>query len=114
MEYTAALELLKHEATDMDGLLVSLRMGKVPTTTQTNRILEALRSVFDAMGSAAHMERELASSLYALGFYSIEYARLLPGGDCDCDRKDFTELWYLEVQAAVESIFEGQWVETKD
>jgi hypothetical protein len=112
MEFEEAIQQLVFETEAQDGILVRLRNNTCPSQAQVSLIMQALRCVFDTLGADSLVDRRLASALYALAFYSHEYANNLTG--VDEETNSFREAVRFDIQMAVESIFCGTWIEAND
>lgn len=104
-----ARQLLSDEAFGPDGLLVKVRMGDDPGPERFDRVLAAVRTVFDAIGNAQTIDRPLAHALFALA-NDVEGQ---VGGWMDRGmiwRSRLVDQELPNLLMAVESVFAGEWL----
>jgi hypothetical protein len=66
LHYEDALRLLRAETLDEDSLLVAARMGEPVEPARLDRLITALRAIFERLHGAKTLDRELALSLHCL------------------------------------------------
>lgn len=66
---TALQELVLHEATSMDGIVVLIRMGQDPGRDRMQRLIGALKELDDILRGQTTLDRRLAYAFWALATY---------------------------------------------
>jgi hypothetical protein len=91
------------------GLPVCVRVGDDPGAERMRRLVLALRVVFDGLAGREAVDRKLAGALYGLALYVV--VPVGSGTRSRAWRAEFVDVEVVRLGAAVESIFEGVWVE---
>ena len=63
-------ELVLHEATSVDGVLVLIRMGQDPGRDRMKRLIDALKGLDEMLRGQTTLDRRLAHAFWALAFYA--------------------------------------------
>lgn len=103
MSHTDALALIKAEALGESGLVVATRMGRDLEPARVARLVSAIRTVADSLRGARSIDRELAASLYILGFEVLRQAESWASQSRELPKAVLNSL--LNPQGAVEDFF---------
>lgn len=62
-------ELVLHEGTSMDGIVVLIRMGQDPGWDRMKRLIDALKELDEILRGQTTLDRRLSYAFWALAFY---------------------------------------------
>ncbi len=68
MTEQSAIDLILREATDIDGILVAVRMGNDPGRERVAALMDALETLYTHRRGQAGLERHLAYALFGIAF----------------------------------------------
>src|SRR5262245_48763444 len=110
MTVEQARSLIRSEALGEASLLGAARMGEPLEPRRLATLIEAIRLLFGSLQGAASLDRDLAFELHLLG---AEPRRQLEswrraGGLSESEMRQV-----LGLEAAVESVFAGEWFDTR-
>jgi hypothetical protein len=113
MKEEDAIALIIAEArAEGDSLLASVRQGQDPGHERMRQLILALRTVFDALGKQAELDRHLAAALFTLGSdVPLTISSLASKGQTW--RREFMETEVYELLMGVQSIFEDRWLDAE-
>ena len=66
-------ELVLHEATSMDGIVVLIRMGQDPGRDRMKRLIGALKELDEILRGQTVLDRRLAYAFWAIAFYTAQH-----------------------------------------
>ncbi len=108
-----AKEILTYESSSSAGIVVSVRMGNDPGPERFDRVLAALRVVYDSLGDSQSIDRRLAYALFGLANYAeAEISSWEARGKKW--RPRLLEVELPNLLLAVESVFSGEWIGDED
>lgn len=100
MDLSTAQQLIVHEGTDPQGLVVEARAGIDPGRERVRTLIDALQSIYEAMHDETSIDRQLAYAMYSLAAHLGDTIAAWQ----ECEWIDD----YAEMLAVIESIFEGE------
>ncbi len=92
-----------------NGLPVLARMGEDPGQHYFSSLIKDLKQLCQQMKDQPSLSKELCYALYCLGRYPyVEYTNALRYGKSF--REDLFDPQIIELEMAVESVFNGEWM----
>ena len=110
MQFDEAKALVLENGVGQEGLVTALRRGDEPSSEWVLRVIEAVSAVYEGTRKDDRLDRDLAGALFSLAVHTgaaVESWRKRGA----LYRKDLVTLELPRLAAAVESIFNGLWIE---
>ncbi|MGG6293419.1 Dethiobiotin synthetase [Leptolyngbya sp. AN02str] len=110
MDYSTARDLLQSQGSpteDPNAFLMRLKQGKPPVPGQVTTLLLALKVLYERLGGAEFLDRELVHALYVLAIESRYYYD--SGRQQGVNWPPLLDEDLMRIAIAVKSIFSGTW-----
>lgn len=113
MTIEEAKELIISEATDEHGILMMVRMGDDPGPARIREVLRAMRILFDSLEGQNQISRPLAHALFRLAYNVPWHIDSWERAGATW-RKGLINEEQTDLINAIESIFKGVWIKTRN
>lgn len=110
MGFDEAKELILEEGLGQKGLVNALRRGDEPSAATVERVIAAVRVVYEGTRKDDRLDRDLACALFNLAGHTRGAVNSWTKRGA-LYRKDLVADELPRLAAAVESVFNGLWVE---
>ena len=108
-----AESLIKFEGMDVDGIAVQARMGEDVGVERFQRVVESMKLLSERLDGKAEIDRDLALAAFNLAYHADTQLRGWAARGAQY-RADLFENDLPALTMAVQSLFEGVWVDLKE